>query len=773
MQDKIGLILCNCGSHLEEKIDFDFLIDGAKKLSKITKIKKVDFLCKNTEKILQEFKGKVGKILFACCSERSSLTFNEDIIEKFLERVGIDKGMYEVANIREQCAWIHEDRDKTTKKAMDLITMAYEKLKLNSNSYELKDLKQEVLVIGGGVAGVSAAQTLSKLGVKSTLVEEKPFLGGHAQQVSFLWHSQGSPAFCYGECVIPVINRDLLLEDNVSILTQSKISWIEKKDGNFYAEIQKSPEYVNPDLCICCGKCAEVCPIEIPNPFELSQKKKKAIDKECDVAIPDTYVLDDKACNRCGECVSICPTSAINLNAKPKLIQKEFGAVVFATGFNTKDMSEFTHLAYDKPNVITLMEFERMIGNRFYGKPPMSVTFIMCQKDKVGYCSRLCCQAVAKHAFRMSKFFMGTETIVIYKDLRTTERLGEILKNSSEEAGVEYINAEVKKIEGDDWLTIYTDKGEFETQLVVLAEPLIPSSIRVAKMLGLQLDKFGFPMEVHPKIPRPLNSYVERVFLAGAAKGFKDVQESIESGNMAGLRAYEALKGKKQRFVASTILEKCSKCGMCIPICPHSAISAREKEGGRTIFLDPKNIEEKDLSNIEIKIDSAFCKACGLCYTTCPSKAISFLNLEEYQILKMADRAFENLPEGEPRILAFLCYWCAYGAADMMGIKGIKATENFRTIRIRCSGSISPEVLSEILFQNKADGIVVAGCPPDNCHHLWGNYVTDKRIKLMQDTLSEFGIDSSRLRWEYIGVPQWDLMAKVLNFMDKALREKN
>jgi heterodisulfide reductase subunit A len=120
-----------------------------------------------------------------------------------------------------------------------------------------------------------------------------------------------------------------------------------------------------------------------------------------------------------------------------------------------------------------------------------------------------------------------------------------------------------------------------------------------------------------------------------------------------------------------------------------------------------------------------------------------------------------------------MCNWCAYGAADMMGIKGIKATENFRTIRIRCSGSISPEVLSEILFQNKADGIVVAGCPPDNCHHLWGNYVTDKRIKLMQDTLSEFGIDSSRLRWEYIGVPQWDLMAKVLNFMDKGLREKN
>ena len=771
MQDKIGLILCSCGKTLEEKIDFELLIKGAKGLAQVTEIKKVKFLCRDIDIILRELKDKVDKILFACCSERSSLKFNEEIIEKHLLRAEIDIGMYEVANIREQCAWIHEDKDRTTKKAMDIITMAYERLKLNSPAYELKDLKQEVLVIGGGVAGISAAQALSKLGVRSTLVEEKPFLGGHASQVSFLWQSEGSPGFCTSECVIPVINRDLLLEDNVSIMTNSEVSWIEKKDGNFYVEITKRPKYVDPTLCVSCGKCAQICPIEIPNPFELSQKNKKAIDKECVLGIPDQYILDDKACNKCGACVEQCPTGAIDLNVMPEMVSKEFGSVIFATGFNTKDMSGFTNLAYDKPNVVTLLEFERMIGNRFNGNPPMSVTFVMCQKDKVGYCSRLCCEVVAKHAYRMSKFFMGTETTVIYQNLRTAGRLGEILKNRSQEAGVEFIHAEVEKIEGDDWVTIYTDKGEFETQLVVLAEPLIPAPLRVAKMLGMQLDEFGFPIEFQPKVVRPLESYVNRVYLAGAAKGFKDVQESIESGNMAALRAYESLKGKKQRFVSFTILDKCSKCGMCIPVCPHSAISAMDNKTGRSIFLDPSNIEEKDIENIEIKIDPAFCKACGLCYTTCPSKAIKLMNLEDAQLLKMADRAFDNLPEGEPRILAFLCYWCSYGAADMMGIKRAKVTDNFRSIRIRCSGSMSPEVISEILFTNKADAVLVAGCPPDNCHHLWGNYVTDKRVKLMQDTLSEFGIDTSRLRWEYIGVPQWELMAKVLNFMDKGLRD--
>jgi len=773
MEYKIALILCTCGTTLEEKIDFEYLINGAKNLPQIVEIKKEDFLCENIDSLLKELHGKVGRVLFACCSERSSLRFNEDMIEKHLIKNGFDVGMYEVANIREQCAWIHENKDLATKKAMDLITMSYEKLMLNVPSYEVKDLSQEVLIIGGGVAGISAAQALSKLGVPSTIVEEKSYIGGHAAQVSFLWQSEGSPSFCHSGCVIPVISRDLLLEDNVSILTSSKISWIEKKNGNFYTEIVSYPQYVDPIKCVSCGKCAQVCPVETKNPFDFGQTKKKAIDKEYNLGVPDKYFLDDTICTKCGECVNVCPTGAIDLNAETKVMKKEFGAVIFATGYETRDMKEFSHLSYDKPNVVTLMEFERMIGNRFYGKPPMSVTFVMCQRDKVGYCSKLCCDVVAKHAFRMSKFFTGTETTVLYTDLRTSGRMGAILKNRSEEAGVEFIKAKVEKIEGDDdWLTIYTDQGEFETQLVVLAEPLIPAPLQTAKMLGLQLDQFGYPVEFQPKVVRPINSYVERVFLAGAAKGFKDVQESIESAHLAAIRAYESLKGKHAKYVSYINVDKCSKCGLCIPICPHRAISAREKSTQKSIFLDPLNPREQNLEDVEIKIDSNFCKGCGLCYSTCKSKAVVLLNLQEAQILNMAKRAFENHPQGEPRLLAFLCYWCSYGSADLMGVNRLKVTENFRTIRIRCSGSISPEVICEILFSDMADGILVAGCPPENCHHLWGNYIAEKRIKILHSLLADIGIDKSRLRMEYIGVPQFDLMAKVLNFMNDCLKEQ-
>ncbi|WP_457572527.1 FAD-dependent oxidoreductase [Desulfovulcanus sp.] len=771
MRDSIGIILCTCGSTLEDKIDFTQLEKCAEKLESVTIIKKTDNLCKNPEKILNEFNGKVDRILFACCSERSSLTFNEDRIAKLLDHIGLDNAMYETANIREQCAWIHEDKEKTTAKAMDLILMAYEKLKTNSKAYKFNKIKQNVLVVGGGVTGLSSALSLAELGVDVTLIEEKPNLGGHACQIPFLWQSEGSPSVCTSECVIPVINRDVLFNDAIKIMTNSEVIDAEKVDGNFHVKIEKKAEFVNPDLCVSCGKCAEVCPIEIPNKFELDMKKRKAIDKDFPLAMPDSYHIISSACNMCGECAKICPTKAIDLNAKSEITEQSFGSVVIATGFNTHDMTQFEKLNYKQPNVITLMEFERLIANRFNGRPPMSIVFVLCQKDEVGYCSRLCCSIVAKHTFRLSQFFMGTEVTVLYKNLRTTGRAGEIFRKTSEERGVEFVRAEVERIEGDEWLNVITDKGEFEADLVVLAEPLIPSPLRLVKMFGLQTDEFGFPLEFQPKVIRPLESYVDRVFVAGTAKGFKDVQESIESGSAAALKAYQALKAKEQKFVSKTIEDKCSGCGMCVPVCPHSAITIKGQVGAESSTAESQEQGDQHFAASSIKIDPAFCKGCGLCYTTCPSKAIQLVNLEDYQILKMVDTAFKNAPEGEPRILAFLCYWCSYGAGDLMGPKGVKVPESFRSIRIRCSASLNPDVITEILFKNKADAILIAGCPPKNCHHLWGNYIQDKRVKFLQETLKEFGVSADKLRWEYIGVTGWGILAKILKYMDKEARK--
>jgi len=137
----------------------------------------------------------------------------------------------------------------------------------------------------------------------------------------------------------------------------------------------------------------------------------------------------------------------------------------------------------------------------------------------------------------------------------------------------------------------------------------------------------------------------------------------------------------------------------------------------------------------------------------------------------MAEVAFKNAKPGEPRILAFLCYWCAYGAADLMGLNGEKLPENFRSIRIRCSASLSLDVISEILARDLADGIIVAGCPVDNCHHAWGNYMQERRIEMLNESLQLLGVTDKLVKWEYIGVPHWKKLANSIRQMNRKLRE--
>ncbi len=751
-QIKIGLVLCSCGKTLEERIDFRRLEDHARKLPHITQIITCSDLCKDPESHLKGLKGKVDRLLFAGCSERSSLSFPEDRLFKVLDFLGIDQGLFETANLKEQCALVHEDREATTAKALDLLQMAYEKLLTNRKAHSFTEVKKEVLVIGGGVAGLSCAQGLADLGIKVTLVEKKPYLGGHLCQLPLLWQSEGYASVCTSECLGPVIVRETLLRDNVEAWTSAQVVEVAKRNGNFFVKIEKEPLWVDPEKCISCGKCTAVCPEEINNEFELGLKTRKVIDKDFALAMPDTYTIVGEACTKCGECVKVCPTGAINLEAPKETIEKEFGAVALATGYSAYDMHAFENLGYKWPNVVTMLEFERLWAHKFNNKPPISIAFILCQKDKVGYCSRLCCLATMKHAVRLSMAYLGTEVNVYYQSLRTCGRAFESFRREAEEKGVGFLQTEVQRVEqGEEgWLKIITDQGEFEADLVVLAEPLVPAGARLTKMFGVEQDAYGFPIEFQPRLIRPLETNVERVFALGTAKSFKDIQESIESGQAAALKIYNTLKGREQKFVSIIEEEKCSRCGICLSICPHGAISMDEKGA---------------------HIDPAFCKGCGLCYASCATKAIRLLNLEDYQILKMAEVAFAQTPPHEPRILAFLCYWCSYAAGDLMGVNGEKLPESFRSIRIRCSASINPDVVYEIFRRDLADGVLVAGCPPKNCHHLWGNDMQNRRFKLLGQVFKEIGLGHKIARWEFIGVTMWPQLAKIIRSMHQTLKE--
>ena len=752
---KVGVVLCSCGGQITKKVDFSQLKTLAEELPGVVEVLETQDFCKNPEEQLKHLKGKIDSLIFCGCSERSSLQLNEDRIQKLLEFMGIDPAMFETVNLREQGIMIHDNVEGLNRKAKDQFLMAYEKVKTNVEALK-EHLKKKVLVVGGGVAGQSCAQALSDIGVDTVIVEEKPYLGGFAASVPFLWQSESFPSLCTSQCVIPVVGRETLLRDGVKIMVNSTIEGVEKEKGTFKVRIRQKALKVDPAKCVACGECEKVCPVEVPNEFNLGKTKRKAIYKPFPLAIPDTYTIDVENCTLCGECEKVCPTNAINLKAEDRVIEEGFGAVVIATGLKGGDVSKYRELGYEYSEVVTLTEYQRYRANNFFGKPPREISFILCKKDDVGYCSRLCCLETVKAALQLANQIPNLKIKIFYISLKTTGRAFEEFRRRAEKKGVEFIQTPVERItkREDGKLEIETPKGTFTSDFAVLADHLIPAQTRITQMFNAFTDTYGFPLEFQPRVVNPLESFVERVYVVGAAKGFKDVQESIESALGAAPKIYRDLKGRKKKYYAEIDQEKCSRCETCLMCCPHGAISIKRSGEENRVEIDPN-----------------LCRGCGLCYAACPSKAIRFSNLEDEQILRMAEVAFKNAKPGEPRILAFLCYWCAYGAADLMGANGEKLPENFRSIRVRCSASLSLDVISEILARDLADGIIVAGCPVDNCHHVWGNYMQERRIEMLNESLQLLGVTDKLVKWEYIGVPNWKKLANSIREMNRKLKE--
>jgi len=750
----IGAIVCTCGGTIG--LDVDRLVEFVKGLEGVEKVKKVEYFCRNPVDVIKELNTE--RVLFIGCSERSSLKISESGFWNAFEKAGVERGLYEVVNIREQCDWIHDDKEEATRKAMDQILMGYVKLKTNKPIKERIKLEKRVLVVGGGVAGMKCASELAKVGIDVVLVERKPYLGGHAAQIPMLFQCEGWPSLCTSECIVPVLAKEVMESDRVEVLTNAEIVDVEKVDGNFLVTIVQKPVYVDPEKCVSCGKCSEVCPVEVKSEFEMGFGKRKAIDKDFAVAVPDSYNLLEEYCNRCGECVKVCPTNAVNLEAKPKEYRYRFGAVVIATGYEGFDLKKIEKYNYGHPKVVTTLELERLIAKNFNGNPPESLVYIMCSGSRsdegVPYCSKICCPIMSKLVMRLATLYELMEITVIYRDLRTYGRAFEEFRRRAEAQAVEFVRANVEKVvEENGRLKVVTDNGEFYADLVVLAEPLVPAGAKLLKMFGVRTDDYGFPVEFQPRIINPTESYVDRVFVAGSARGLRDIQESVESGLAAAMRVYEALMNDKipLKYVSYVDREKCLGCGICESVCPHDAIRLDE---GRVAKSDP-----------------AFCKGCGLCYAACPGNAIQLINFEDKQLLDQIEVAFTHAKPGEPRILAMLCYWCSYAAADLMGYHRIKLPANFRTIRIRCSASAKNWIILKSLLENKVDAVLVAGCPPKNCHHLHGNYMVDKRIQALKSVLSALGLDEKKVRFEYIGVAMYGKLANVIKEIDKSLRE--
>jgi heterodisulfide reductase subunit A len=698
----------------------------------------------------------------------------------------VDKACLEVANLREQCAWIHPDRDQATAKAIDLLRMAHARLRNSERSLDSVPVVPWTLVIGGGAAGLETAKSLAASGQRVTLVEKDTYLGGRLCQIGFLFQCEGHQAYCRSECVGPVQAMDAILDPRIEILTQSEVLAVETMNGNFSARIKKGAAMVDPDLCISCGECAAVCPEETCTEFNRGFFRRKAIDKDFERAVPDSYTIIDEACTRCGDCVPVCPTEAIDLEAKAELVEATFGAVVLATGFDHIDLSTNTELASGAANVVTGLDFERLLDSGLKrpsdDQQPMRVVFSLCAGSRatmgklskgVPYCSKTCCSVTVKQAERVISKSPETEVVVLYYgDIRTYERALEAWYVRLQALGVEFVNAQVEGVEevegGDlklglelaegaepdlDDCVVDGDSAVLDTDLLVLAAAQVPrpEASPLLRQLGVEVDQYGFPRENQVRLFRPTESMVDRVFAVGAGLGPKVVQQSVEQGRAAAMKALPVLvegSTKPPTHASRVAQDDCIRCRTCMTVCPHGAIS---------------------MTSDGASSDPAFCQACGFCAAACPTHAAQLLNFSDQQILDQAAVAFQELPEGEPKILALLCYWCSYSGGDLAGVKGMVAPATFRSIRIRCSSSVNSGLIME-MFKMGIDGVLIGGCPEGGCHHAWGNYLSERRITLMRTLFDQLGVSSKRLRFEQIGVPQSQLFVDTLSQMDTDLR---
>ena len=425
---------------------------------------------------------------------------------------------------------------------------------------------------------------------------------------------------------------------NIELITYAEVTKVTGYIGNFNVTIKKKPKYVDWDLCTGCGTCMEKCPNKkIKDEFELGMGLRTSIHKVYPQAVPGKPFIDAANCTKltkgkCGVCEKICPTKAIKFDDKEEFVNKEVGAIVMATGYDLFNWEEaYGEYGYGKyPDVISGLHFERLVsaggptGGKIKrpsdGKEPKSVAFIKCvgsRDDTKGksYCSRACCMYTAKHAYQVKDKIADSEAYVFYMDVRTAGKNYEEFYQRALNAGARYIRGRVSKIyPRGDRLVLKTEDSligrplEVEADMVVLATAMVPAtgSGELARSIGFSMDKDGFFQEAHPKL-QPVETFAAGVFLAGTCQGPKDIPDTVAQASGAAAKVLGLLSKTElatEPMVSEVDINKCSGCGLCVPICPYNAITLEEIQSRNHHGPIKRNVAQ---------VNSSLCQGCGAC----------------------------------------------------------------------------------------------------------------------------------------------------------------
>jgi len=657
MAKKIGVFICYCGENIASKVDVKELATYAETLDDVVVSQTYKYMCsEGGATLIKETikKHQLDGVVIASCSPR----MHEQTFRGVVQEGGLNPFTLEIANIREHCSWIHDDKKVATEKAKKIVAGAVAKARLLESLETPKiQVKPGAVVIGGGIAGIQASLDLAEAGQQVYLVEKSPTIGGRMAQLDKTF-----PTLDCSGCILTPKMKDVANHPNIKLLTYAEVTGIEGTVGNYTVKVKKKARYVDFETCKGCGDCAVACRLHdrITSEFDMGMGKRSAIYLPFPQAVPPKYTIDKDTClmltrGKCGTgplCVEACPENAIDFKQQDEEISLEVGALIVATGYDVLDPTQLYEYGYaESQDVITSMEMERLINSSgptdgkivqpSTGENPKSVTYILCvgsrDQTECSWCCRIGCMSALKQIYLIKeKLGDDIEINICYTDIRSFGKGYEEFYRNIRGMNVNFFRGRPSEVRpGEKQLTIdiydtTTSKlFEISTDLVVLVPALVPrdDADAFAKMLRISQSADRFLLEAHPKL-RPMDTFTTGIFIAGSCQGPKDIQDSVSHASGAAARALNILSKKEyetEPFISVVEEDLCSGCSTCIAACPYDAISLVEQKEGNAVA----------------RVDETLCMGCGACVVVCPSGAMQQKGFKDKQLRAIINACVE------------------------------------------------------------------------------------------------------------------------------------